>query len=744
MGASKKLVIRGGLDLNGILGSGGSDPVLTRNPSTKEIGETTPLLVGLPTTLLQGYIYIGDNTNTAAARPLSGDISITYLGLATLNDGVIINSKISATAAIAYSKLNLSNSIVDGDVNATAAITRSKLASGATNRIVINSAIGVMTDAAAITPNRALASDANGIPVASTVPDTVLNYLDVSSSVQTQLNNRLSFDSSIVPDEGDLVAFLSGQWQRLPRGTSGQYLTSTVSTLAWVTTPNGVPTGGTTDQYLTKIDNTDYNTQWVSLTLSRVTDVSSTAADLNLLSGADAFGITTSHIHALFGVTSSIQGQLDSKLGIGLPQNYLFVGNNVNQVGTLAPGTNGYVLTMVSGAPLWAAPTGGGGGSGHTIQNSGLALTTRTNLNFTSGLAAQDDAPNNASKAIIDLTYSFVWTGAHSWLDNNFAIKDNSDPSKILNFQLSALSTATTRTYTWPDVTGTVALIDGGQTFTSAVWNASVIGSTYGGAGTVNGILKANGSGTVSAATPGTDYLVTAYYQTIRDSAGTGQTQEPSLKFSASFALTDSAAVSTNVAIANAGITLAMLASSSVTLNTGANFGMTTPGAMTLGSTYTIGATTDNLRFNGLGLGVAAPTTAGQIASTLGANNVTGLVIQRFTDSSPTGNFLAFKNAAGTTLWNVDITGKLTSGTWNGSIIGALYGGTGIDTSGATGVAQVSGGVWSISSALANGTTATTQAANDNSTKVATTGYVNAIITPANQSFALLNYYNFI
>jgi hypothetical protein len=43
-------------------------------------------------------------------------------------------------------------------------------------------------------------------------------------------------------------------------------------------------------------------------------------------------------------------------------------------------------------------------------------------------------------------------------------------------------------------------------TVSSGTWNGSVIGSSYGGAGTVNGILKANGSGTVSAATSGTDY----------------------------------------------------------------------------------------------------------------------------------------------------------------------------------------------------------------------------------------------
>jgi hypothetical protein len=43
-------------------------------------------------------------------------------------------------------------------------------------------------------------------------------------------------------------------------------------------------------------------------------------------------------------------------------------------------------------------------------------------------------------------------------------------------------------------------------TITAGTWSGSVIGSNVGGAGTVSGLLKANGSGVVSAAVAGTDY----------------------------------------------------------------------------------------------------------------------------------------------------------------------------------------------------------------------------------------------
>src|SRR5215472_6816377 len=116
-----------------------------------------------------------------------------------------------------------------------------------------------------------------------------------------------------------------------------------------------------------------------------------------------------------------------------------------------------------------------------------------------------------------------------------------------------------------------------------------------------------------------------------------------------------------NTWTANATIPNSDLTSSSITLSGGG--GLTVSGSpVSLGGSATIGATTDNRQFNDLGLGVAAGTSGGQITSTLGANNITGLLIKRNTDTSPTGNFENFQNAAAGALWTVDITGTLTAG----------------------------------------------------------------------------------
>jgi hypothetical protein len=56
----------------------------------------------------------------------------------TLPDGTVTNAKVNASAAIAYSKLNLATSIVNADISTTAAIATTKLGAGAVLQVVSN------------------------------------------------------------------------------------------------------------------------------------------------------------------------------------------------------------------------------------------------------------------------------------------------------------------------------------------------------------------------------------------------------------------------------------------------------------------------------------------------------------------------------------------------------------------------------------------------------------------------------
>lgn len=120
---------------------------------------------------------------SADLRLDGGTLTIGVAGVKVTDLG-IADAQISLTAAIAYSKLNLSNSIVNGDINAAAAIDYSKI-NVPTNAIALNKL-------AALTINRAVASDASGVLTASATTDTELGYLSgVTSNVQTQIGDRV-------------------------------------------------------------------------------------------------------------------------------------------------------------------------------------------------------------------------------------------------------------------------------------------------------------------------------------------------------------------------------------------------------------------------------------------------------------------------------------------------------------------------------------------------------------------------
>lgn len=116
---------------------------------------------------LSGSGTTGYNAYWTSSNNLAGEqyISTDRGGLgvsATAFTGLLKFSSGVASAA----------SLVDADVSATAAISFSKLA--------------------ALTANRVLVSDGSGVVTPSSVTSTTLGYLDATSSIQTQLNGKVS------------------------------------------------------------------------------------------------------------------------------------------------------------------------------------------------------------------------------------------------------------------------------------------------------------------------------------------------------------------------------------------------------------------------------------------------------------------------------------------------------------------------------------------------------------------------
>src|ERR1019366_8790809 len=85
------------------------------------------LATGL-TTLADGAIWIGSAGNLPVAQTLTGDVTVTDLGVTAIGALKITNAQLSNSAAIAYGKLALTGSIVNNDIYSAAAIAYSKLA----------------------------------------------------------------------------------------------------------------------------------------------------------------------------------------------------------------------------------------------------------------------------------------------------------------------------------------------------------------------------------------------------------------------------------------------------------------------------------------------------------------------------------------------------------------------------------------------------------------------------------------
>jgi hypothetical protein len=154
-----------------------------------------------------------------------------------------------------------------------------------------------------------LADDRNAVYFASTAPeDTAANPLWFNTST-----NVLSvYDGEWVAAGGDigptgLTGATGATGATGPQGSQGIQGETGIQGIQGETgaTGPGVATGGTTGQYLTKVDGTNYNTQWSTLDLSGKQDV--------------VVDVSSTEIGYLNGVTSSIQTQLNDKAPLNAP-----------------------------------------------------------------------------------------------------------------------------------------------------------------------------------------------------------------------------------------------------------------------------------------------------------------------------------------------------------------------------------------------------------------------------------------
>ena len=113
-----------------------------------------------------------------------------------------------------------------------------------------------------------------------------------------------------------------------------------------------------------------------------------------------------------------------------------------NVTGTV---TNGVVTTGSYSNPTWLA--GLAGSKVTAIPNSSLTNSSITINGTVVSLGGSIDSRATAN----------IWTAAQTFRDSLFSITDDVDTTKVLNLQLSGITTNTTRTLTIPNESGTIA-----------------------------------------------------------------------------------------------------------------------------------------------------------------------------------------------------------------------------------------------------------------------------------------------
>jgi hypothetical protein len=328
-----------------------------------------------PATSGSGSLFWGDSVATSAALPVSGTLGEVVLVRDT-TDFYYWNG--SAWTKISWSlTADVSGvlPVANGGTNSSTALS---------NNRVMRSSGSAIVEAAAITANRALVSDANGIPTHTAVTNTELGYVSgVTSAIQTQFNDldgRLdtaegeidTLQSDLDTDEGNLATHIS---DTTTHGTTGDIV-------------------GTSDsQILTnKAIDADSNT------ISNIDDGNiKAAAAIDATKIADGT-VTNTEFQYINTLSSNAQTQIDGKQPLDSTLTAFAAYNTAGLITQTAADTfTGRTITAGSNAGI--AVSNGDGVSGNPTIS--VSPTTATSATVASGdviLIADIDDSNNVKK----------------------------------------------------------------------------------------------------------------------------------------------------------------------------------------------------------------------------------------------------------------------------------------------------------------------------------------------------------
>jgi len=623
-----------------------ASPAFTGTPTAPTAGSSDNSTQIATTAFVKAQGYgTGTVTSVTAGSGLSGG-TITTTGTISLpTTGVTAGTYGSTSSAPTIT--------VDsyGRITAASSSTITPATIGAAASSITITAGSGLSGGGDLTANRTIA-------LASQAAFTILSNNSSASAVPTAVSLSAILDSNIGSTQGEMLFRGSGGWVGLSPGTSGQLLQTkgagadpawtTISGVGTVTSVNG--SGGTTGLTLTGGPITSSGTLTLGGTLA-------------IANGGTGQTTASAAFNALSPITSTGD---------------LIIGNGTNSATRLAIGTSGYVLTSNGTTASWAASSGG-------VSSFSAGTTGFTPNTATTGAITLSGTLNIANGGTGITSFG---TGVQTALGQNVTGSGSIVLATSPTLVTPALGTPSSATLTnatglplSTGVTGTLPIANGGtgQTTASTAFNAlSPITST-------GDLIIGNGTNSATRLAIGSNgYVLTSNGTTA--SWATLPTNVSSFSagttgFTPNTATTGAVTLSGTLNIANGGTGITSFGTG---VQTALGQNVTGSGGIVLATSPTLVTPT---------LGVASATSINKVTittpatgstltladgstlATSGAFSLTLTTTAATNVTLPTSGTLV--NTAVTTLSSLVSIGTITSGTWNASVIGVAYGGTG-------------------------------------------------------------------
>jgi hypothetical protein len=289
-------------------------------------------------------------------------------------------------------------------------------------------------------------SAAEAFAVIKASADAVYQPLDADLTSWAAITRAAGFDTFVAtPTSANLAALVTNETG------SGALVFGTSPTIA-------TPVLSVNDSDLTVQDNLD-TTKKLQFQLSGIT--TATTRTLTVPDASGTVALTSNKLSAFAATTSAeLAGVISDETGSG---SLVFATSPTlvtPALGTPASGT----LTNCTGLPISTGVSG---------LAAGVAtfLATPSSANLASAVTNE-----TGSGALVFGTSPTIATPVLSVNDADLTLQDNLDTTKKLQFQLSGITTATTRTLTVPDASGTVALTSNKLSAFAATTSAELAG----------------------------------------------------------------------------------------------------------------------------------------------------------------------------------------------------------------------------------------------------------------------------